>query len=75
MRKVKTLAFALRVIGIVVLCLALVFTIYSVCSTGTRWNQAKGYLESKGVKTNLFDKVYQVPNYEMPHQVQRLAKF
>lgn len=57
MRKVKTLAFALRVIGIVVLCLALVFTIYSVCSTGTRWNQAKGYLESKGVKTNLFDKI------------------
>lgn len=57
MRKVKALAFALRVIGIVILCLALVFTIYSVCTTGSRWNQAKDYLESKGVKTNLFDKI------------------
>ena len=58
MRILRKAAKVLKWIGIVLLCLSLVFGIYSLANTGANWSSMKTQLEANQVQTNLLDRIH-----------------
>ncbi|MBR1685915.1 MAG: hypothetical protein IJ708_12350, partial [Clostridia bacterium] len=57
MKRLNRFAGVLKVIGIVLLCLAVVFWLYALANTGKPWNTLNAALTINGVDTAFTDRV------------------
>ncbi len=57
MRKIRFLASLLRVTGVVILCFALIISLYSVSTSAKDWGTLDTYLKQHQVNTGLFDRI------------------
>ena len=57
MKTIKRISGVLHVVGVVLLCFALVASIYAAANYGTVWSSMRGKLAESGVETNFLTKI------------------
>ena len=57
MKTIKRISGVLHVVGVVLLCFALIASIYAAANYGTVWSSMRGKLAESGVETNFLTKI------------------